>query len=85
MSINVSGDENCLFRALSVFIYGHEFNYSFLRSTIAQHILDQAVCVATKDAKACRQQANTVTQEGRWVGEDVLPFAAICLKVGIQL
>ena len=64
-SINVSGDRNCLFRALPVSIYGHEFNYSFLRSTVAQHILDHAACVATKDAEACRQLANTVAQEGR--------------------
>ena len=84
-SINVSGDGNCLFRALSVSIYGHKFNYSFLRSTVAQHILDHAACVATKDAEACRKLANTVVQEGRWVGEDELPFAAICLKVVIQL
>ena len=84
-SINVSGDGNCLFHALSVSFYGHKFNYSFLRSTVAQHILDHAACVATKDAKACRKLANTVAQEGRWVGEDVLPFAAICLKVDIQL
>ena len=41
-SINISGDGNCLFRALSVSIYGHEFNYSFLCSTVAQHILDHA-------------------------------------------
>ena len=84
-SINVSGDGNCLFRALSVSIYGHEFNYSFLRSTVAPHILDHAACVATTDAEACRKLANTVAQKGRWVGEDVLPFAAICLKVDIQL
>ena len=41
--------------------------------------------MATKDAEACRKLANTVAQEGRWVGEDVLPFAATCLKVDIQL
>ena len=84
-SINVSGDGNCLFRALSVSIYGHEFNYSFLRSNVAQHILEHAACVATKNAEACRKLANTVAQEGRWVGEDVVPFAAIYLKVDIQL
>ena len=41
--------------------------------------------MATKDAEAYRKLANTVAQEGRWVGEDVLPFAAIYLKVDIQL
>ena len=40
--------------------------------------------MATKDAEACRKQANTVVQEERWVGEDVLPFEAICLKVGMS-
>ena len=84
-SINVCGDGNCLFRTLSVSMYGYEFKYSFLRSTVVQHILEHAACVATKDAEACRKLANTVAQEGRWVGEDVLPFAAICLKEDIQL
>ena len=41
--------------------------------------------MVTKDAEAYRKLANTVAQEGRWVGEDVLPFATICLKVDIQL
>ena len=84
-SIKVSGDGNCLFRALSVSIYVHEFNYSFFHSTVVQYILEHAACVASKDAEACRKLANTVAQEGRWVGEDVFPFAAIYLKVDIQL
>ena len=41
--------------------------------------------MVTKDAEACRKLANTMAQEERWVGEDVLPFVAICLKVDIQL
>ena len=73
-SINVSGDGNCLFRALSISIYGHEFNYSFLRSSVAQHILDHAACMATKDAEACRKLVNTMAQKGKRISEDVLPL-----------
>ena len=86
-SINVRGDGNCFFRAISVFLYSNENHHADLRRAVAESIMLSSShdSISTEDATACRLRAEYIRQDGNWVGEDIIPVAAEYLKRDIHV
>ncbi len=88
--VNVQGDGNCLFRAVSVNICGHENQHGKLRCAIASHM---PTCKPLRDLSGsdtnslmkCQQRANAMKQDKVWAGEDVVLAAADYLQRDIHV
>jgi OTU-like cysteine protease len=78
------GDGNCLFRALSVCLYGYEHDHGILRKSIAKHMEESMVLTELSD-EAVRKHIIDVGTDGRWVGEDVIICAADFLQRDINV
>ena len=59
-SINVCGDGNCFFRALSMSLYGDESAHAQLRTSIAQHLADLATSFSRLLASRLRTQPRSL-------------------------
>ena len=85
-SINVRGDDNYFFRAVSVFLYNSENHHADLRRAVAESIISSSHdSISTEDATACHLRADYISQDGNWVGEDIIPDAAEYLKRDIHV
>jgi OTU domain-containing protein 3 len=88
--VNVQGDGNCWFRAVSVNICGHENQHSELRRLIANHM---PRCKALRDLsgsdvetmRKCQQRASAMMRDKVWAGEDVILAAADYLQRDIHV
>jgi hypothetical protein len=91
MSVNVRGDGNCFFRALSVCLHGHEQHHVELRKHIAQHMADHSdvifadYCSSPDDRNFFCKLAATTFDDGVWVGENVIKAAAHFLQREIHV
>jgi OTU-like cysteine protease len=79
-AVDVCGDGNCFFRALSVCIHGHQDNHSSLRKLIASYVSKQSDAVHPADRAALRRRAQEVAADKFWPGEDIVLAASDCLQ-----
>jgi hypothetical protein len=88
-SIDVKGDGNCFFRALSVTMDGHEENHPALRQVIAKHMASDAsnshMLIRGASVDDVLRHADEAAVEGVWVGEDVIMAAAKYLRRPIHV
>jgi OTU-like cysteine protease len=90
-SINVLGDGNCFFRAISVCLYGHEHEHAALRADIAKHFeataggLASAMDIGPEDYAELRKRAAIVGRDGEWAGEDVILTTSAFLQRDIHV
>jgi OTU domain-containing protein 5 len=75
--VDVEGDGNCFFRALSSSLYGHQYQHAELRASVANFLSLQADAAPVVDRVALHKHATVVAKTGTWVGEDVI-LAAAC-------
>ena len=91
-SKNVTGDSNCYFSALSIYLFGHEHKHMALRQVIARQ-LSTAGCIlagviVTDDDLQSEVIFIYLTQfkkNGTWVGEDIILATAIFLHSNIRV
>ena len=85
-SINVSGDGNCFFRALSISLYGDESAHAQMRTSIAQHFADfgnvifTSAGIALSDSASITKAADAIRQPCAWAGKDIALVAADLLQ-----
>ncbi len=84
-SVNVEGDGNCFFRALSLCMVGHQENHLTLRQQAARYIASCVASSSSVDHVALRKHAADVMQGGTWVGEDVIMAMTECLQRQIHV
>ena len=85
-TIDVVGDGNCFFRALSVSLHGHQCCHVLLRATIAHHVDEEANLFASSDNRvALDQLAIYISKDGFWAGEDVIYATAKALSRSIHV
>ena len=77
-SVNVEGDKNCFFRALSVGIHGHEKDHINLRHIATKYIASQTSGKSPEDCIALRQHTANVMRSDTWPREDVSLATANC-------
>ena len=65
------GDGNCLFRALSTCLHGHQLNYMAPRVSIAQYLSQPAEAAAPEDRFIFCQHAANIACNGVWAGDDI--------------
>ena len=76
-STDVQGGGNCLFRVLSMSLYGNEKNHSSLRSSISKHTinnrvkLEKALGCSLSDI-AIKEIVKSLSITNTWAGEDAL-------------
>ena len=86
-TVNVGGDGNCYYRALSIGLYRHENQHLQLRQSIVQHILDMAsagdslpgVSMVISN-ETVRQQLADIMTAGVWAGEEMIIATAAYLR-----
>ena len=71
-TIDVRGDGNCLLRALSVGLYGHEEEHKNLRKSIANYMISM-------------NMSSNIINDGVWIGEDGIIAAAMFLSREIHV
>ena len=85
-TINVIGEENCFFRAISVCVYGNQSRYKELRANVVSHILADRkkifarINFSKSGDNAIRKSADAIKLDGSWVGEDATLAAADYLR-----
>ena len=86
-AIDVQGDGNCFFRALSVSMYGHQNDHTKLRKAVARFMDIQAAEEnhSLTDKEALRQRAVKISKDGEWVAEDIILATANYLKRPIHV
>ena len=91
MPINVSGDGNCFFRALSMSLYGKESAHVQMRISVAQHLADfgnvifTSACIVSLDSVSITKAADAIRQPCAWAGEDIALVAADFLQRDIHV
>ena len=83
--VDVAGDGNCFFRALSIGMVGHQNNHMAIRQSVAIHVASQFDCGTADDLLARRQRTADIMIGGTWVEEDIILAGADCLKRDIQV
>ena len=79
-AVEVCGDGNCFFRALSVCLHGHQENHSSLRKLVASHVSKQSDAAHPADRAALRRRAQEVAADKFWPGEDIVLAASDYLQ-----
>lgn len=85
LPVDVTGDGNCYFRAISVALYGDELHHVELRSKIAQHIATNGNIIFANfckhdDSALFKSLALNTSISGSWPGEDVIKASAHYLQ-----
>jgi hypothetical protein len=88
--VNVQGGGNCLFRAVSVNVCGHENQHGELRCAVANHMpkckpVRNLSGNDTDSLRKCQQRADAMRQDKIWAGEDVILAAADYLPRDIHV
>jgi hypothetical protein len=81
--IDVCGDGNCFFRALSVCLTGSENGHQKLRKDIVQHMAHECGLTDNPEQESeasLRQYLNYISRDGKYVGEDVVKAASSFLR-----
>ena len=90
-SIDVVGDGNCLYRAISLSVYGSQSEHGELHKAIASHMLDKSPAIfdtgglSPSDVVNLRNHAHFLLRNGEWGGEEVLVTAADFLQRNIKV
>ena len=90
-SINIFGDGNCFFRALSLGLYSDQSAHIQLRSSIAQHLVKYGSIVfasvgfASSDLASITKAAASIRQPNTWAGEDIVLVVADFLQRDIYV
>ena len=84
-SVNVEGDGNFFFRALSLCIVDHQRNHIALRQAAAKYIASRVTRSSSADHVALRKHAADVMKGGTWVREDVILAMAEYLEWQIHV
>ena len=90
-SINIIGDENCFFRALSIGFYSNQSAHTQLRSSITQHLVKHSSDIFASagfplsDLASITKAATSIWQPNEWAGEDIVLVAADFLQRGIYV
>jgi hypothetical protein len=77
--IDVCGDGNCFFRALSMCLIGSENDHQKLRKDIVQHMAHECGPSHNPESEtevSLRQYLNYISRDGKYVGEDVVKAAS---------
>ena len=82
-AVDVAGDGNCYFRALSFCIHGNQRSHASLRALIASHVKRQAETAATEDKATLLKRAGDIATDRFWPGEDIVLATAFCLQRAI--
>ena len=72
--MDVIGDGNCLFRALSVVFYGREGEFSALRQSVVEHL--KKSLSKSPIANDVHKYVSDISSNGVWVGEDIIATTA---------
>ena len=87
MSVNVTEDGNCFYRALSFILHGNEDHHTELRRSIADHltrnykyIFNVSNIVTHADNISIEQHIQRMRLDGVWAGEETILAAADFLK-----
>ncbi len=85
-SIDVAGDGNCFFRAVSMNLFGSEDHHSNLRQSVTSYMVRNISSPSSIDDMAsCKQRAQCISQDGVWIGEDTIPITASYLQRDIHV
>ena len=86
-AVDVIGDGNCYFRAVTVCLYNNKSGHLELRNFIANHILelpsaDDALPGISMDVEdpSVHQGLDNMMQSGTWAGEDMIVATAAFLR-----
>ncbi len=85
-SINVIGDGNCFFRAISLNLYNNEDEHQRIRKSVVQYLKNATnvvpgITVDLSD-KVVLQHLKEMEMDGSWAGDDfILPTAAFLQRV----
>ena len=82
-TMDVAGDGNCYFRALSFCFSGNQRNHKLLRALIASYVNRQAEAAMPKDKGTLFKRAVDIATNGFWPGEDIVLATANCLQRAI--
>ena len=84
-SIDVAGDDNCLFRAAALPLEGSEIGHASLRQRVVNHIeasgnvLGGLATVSSDDGKSFTKHIKCLRSDGCSVGEDaIMALALVC-------
>jgi OTU-like cysteine protease len=89
--VDVTGDGNCFFRAISVSIFGNQLQHDVLRQCTARHMSVNGIKIFKKanitsaDKESVLKSAHAINANGIWVGEDAILAAADYLKRDIHV
>ncbi len=78
--IDVNGDGNCFYRAVSVGLHGHEEAHADIRQSVARDIRNKAASAPLSSRATLLRRADEVSRNKSWPGEDVVYATAVCLK-----
>jgi OTU-like cysteine protease len=90
-TINVEGDGNCFYRAISVGLYGTESHCNTLRKSVALHMLDHGERIFAKagvgpvDSVSLHNASSNISQDFSWAGQDAILAAADLLNRDIYV
>ena len=90
-SVDVRGDGNCLFRAISMSLYGREGNHCTLRDSILthlennSHILEDFSGSSVQVKASLRAHIKIIRQSGSWAGEEAILATADFLKSEVHV
>ena len=91
-AIDVIGDGNCYFRALSFCLFGHEQGHMMLRKTIVDQLFRAGnmlggVAITCEELQKddVRKQVAKLKEDGSWVGEDMILASAAHLQREIHV
>ena len=88
---DVRGDGNCLFRAISVNLYGSEEQHAYIRKTVADYLeghSDQIECTEftnQDDSLSLSDHIIKLSQDGYWAGEDAILAVANVYHCTVQV
>ena len=87
MSVNVTGDGNCFYRALSLILHGNEDHHTELRRSIADHLTRNYNCIFNVSDNlthsgniSIEQHIQRMRLDGVWAGEEAILAAANFLQ-----
>ena len=87
MSVNVTGDGSCFYRALSLILHGNEDHHTELRRPIADHLTRNYDCIFNVSNNVTQagnflieQHIQRMRLDGVWAGEEAILAAADFLQ-----
>ena len=89
--MDVQGDGNCFFRAVSVCVYGDQTHHISLHTSVARHIQVMGrpifirAGITDVDDVSLKKSAHAVEADGTWVGQDAILATADYLQRDVNI